>query len=149
MVPAAAEGGATSSASTAVRGEAPRRRLRGSLATGLHQVDSPAFDGLGRLYVTHSGGARHEGAGADLSASARDGMREPVAVEIANPTSLALGPDGAMYVSSRFEGTCLPADARRSRSRSTRPNSALPTGLAFARDGALFVGDRSGSYSAR
>ena len=35
----------------------------------------------------------------------RDGVREPVAVEIANPTSLALGPDGAMYVSSRFEGT--------------------------------------------
>ena len=33
-----------------------------------------------------------------------DGVREPLAVEIANPTSLALGPDGAIYVSSRFDG---------------------------------------------
>ena len=33
-----------------------------------------------------------------------DGVREPLAVEVANPTSLALGPDGLIYISSRFEG---------------------------------------------
>jgi sugar lactone lactonase YvrE len=75
---------------------------------------------------------------------ARDGTREPLAVEIANPTSIARAPDGDLYVSSRFEGNVY---------RLT-PNDevelfatelGVPTGLAFGVDGRLFVGDRSGS----
>ncbi|MCC7009891.1 MAG: gluconolaconase [Acidobacteria bacterium] len=113
------------------------------LAAGIHQVDSPAFDGLGRLYVTQSGGP-----GATTSVPlyrvSRDGTREAVPVEIANPTSLAHGPDGAMYVSSRFERVVyrLTTDDRVEVYAS---DLGVPTGLAFARDGSLFVGDRSGS----
>ena len=95
--------------STALPARSARSKSRRTLTTGLHQVDSPAFDGLGRLYVTQSGGP-----GAKVSVPlyrvSHDGVREPVAVDIANPTSLALGPDGAMYVSSRFEGTVYPPD---------------------------------------
>jgi sugar lactone lactonase YvrE len=72
------------------------------------------------------------------------GTREPLPVEIANPTSLALGPDGAMYVSSRFEGSVY-----RLRVDDTPELYAtelgVPTGLAFGPDGALYVGDRSGT----
>lgn len=113
------------------------------LTTGVHQVDSPTFDGLGRLYVTHSGGQ-----GATVSVPiyrvARDGVREPIAVDIANPTSLVLGPDGAIYVSSRFEHTVhrLTTDDK---VEVYAGDLGVPTGLAFARDGALLVGDRSGS----
>jgi sugar lactone lactonase YvrE len=67
-----------------------------------------------------------------------------VAVEIPNPTSLALGPDGAMYVSSRFEGTVyrLMTDDR---VEVYATDLGVPTGLAFSADGWLYVGDRSGS----
>ena len=113
------------------------------LATGLHQVDSPAFDGLGRLYVTQSGG-RGTKVPVPMYRVSGLGVREPLAVEIANPTSLALGPDGAMYVSSRFEGHVyrVGADDRVERYVG---ELGVPTGLAFASDGSLFVGDRLGT----
>jgi sugar lactone lactonase YvrE len=106
-------------------------------------VDSPAFDGLGRLYVTQSGG-RGTKVPVPIYRVSRQGVREPVAVEIANPTSLALGPDGAMYVSSRFEGQVyrLTTDDQVERYVG---ELGVPTGLAFAPDGTLFVGDRLGS----
>jgi sugar lactone lactonase YvrE len=114
-----------------------------TLATGLHQVDSPAFDVLGRLYVTHSG-SRGVKVPVPLYRVSRAGVREPVAVDIANPTSLAPGPDGALYVSSRFEGTVYRV-TRDDRVETYASELGVPTGLAFSPDGTLFVGDRSGS----
>ena len=113
------------------------------LTTGVHQVDSPTFDGLGRLYVTHSGG---QGSSVDVPIYrvGRDGVREPVAVGIANPTALVLGPDGAMYVSSRFEHTVHRLTTE-DKVEVYAGDLGVPTGLAFARDGGLYVGDRSGS----
>jgi sugar lactone lactonase YvrE len=113
------------------------------LTTGLHQVDSPAFDGLGRLYVTHSG-SRGTKVPVPLYRVSRQGVREPLAVEIGNPTSVALGPDGAIYVSSRFEGTVYRLDGNDHVERYVS-ELGVPTGLAFGPDGALYVGDRAGS----
>jgi sugar lactone lactonase YvrE len=113
------------------------------LATGLHQVDSPAFDRDGRLYVTQSGGPGSK-VSVPIYRLTRDGIREPVAVEVANPTGLALGPDGAMYISSRFERTVYRLDAN-DRLEVYAADLGVPTGLAFSPDGALYVGDRSGS----
>jgi sugar lactone lactonase YvrE len=142
VVPAGLDGGRTQ---ITINGAADGGHLDvgRTLATGLHQVDNPAFDGLGRLYVTHSGG-RGVKVPVPIYRVTADGVREPVAVEIANPTSLALGPDGAMYVSSRFEGTVyrLSTDDR---VETYASDLGVPTGLAFAPDGSLFVGDRSGS----
>ena len=112
-------------------------------AVGVHQVDNPAFDGLGRLYATQSG-SRDAKATVPLYRIDQDGAREPVAAEIANPTSMALGPDGAIYISSRFEGNVyrlLPDD----RVELYATELGVPTGLAFGPDGTLYVGDRSGS----
>ncbi len=113
------------------------------VATGLHQVDSPAFDGLGRLYVTHSG-SRGVKVPVPLYRVRADGGRDPLPLALPNPTSMALGPDGAMYVSSRFEGQVyrLAADDR---AEVYAADLGVPTGLAFSGDGTLFVGDRSGS----
>jgi sugar lactone lactonase YvrE len=144
VIPSAASGGTmairvgTEADNTLASVEVARQ-----LATGLHQVDSPAFDGLGRLYVTHSGG-RGTKVPVPIYRVSREGTREPVAVEIANPTSLALGPDGAMYVSSRFEGHVYRLDAD-DRAERYVGELGVPTGLAFAPDGSLFVGDRLGS----
>ena len=114
-----------------------------ALATGVHQVDSPAFDALGRLYATHSGG-RDTKVAVPLYRVDAGGVREPIVVEIANPTSLALGPDNCLYVSSRFDGNVYrlwPDD----RLELYATELGVPTGLAFGPDGALYVGDRSGS----
>lgn len=142
-VPRAADGG-----SMPIRLESDERELAHVLvarpfATGIHQVDSPAFDGLGRLYLTHSG-SRGVKVPVPLYRVRADGLREPIAVELPNPTSLVLGPDGAMYVSSRFEGHVyrLTADDR---VELFAADLGVSTGLAFGRDGSLYVGDRSGT----
>jgi sugar lactone lactonase YvrE len=73
-----------------------------------------------------------------------DGAREPLAVDIANPTSLAFGPDGALYISSRFDGhvyRMTPDD----RAEIYATELGVATGLAFSPDGTLFVGDRAGT----
>ena len=112
-------------------------------ATDVHQVDSPVFDRDGRLYVTQSGG-RDNKVPVPMFRLSRDGAREPLAVDIANPTSLALAPDGSIFVSSRFDGQVhrlTPDD----RAEIYVTEVGVPTGLAFAPDGTLFIGDRSGS----
>src|SRR4051812_31915364 len=73
------------------------------LATGVHQVDSPVFDAAGRLYLTCSGSRGQESAVSVYRVGA-DGSREPFATGIVNATSLAVGSDDRVYVSSRFDG---------------------------------------------
>ena len=63
---------------------------------------------------------------------------------LVNPTSMAIGPDGRLYVSSRFEGRIYRVfdDGRYEVMAS---DLGIACGLAFGSDGALFVGDRSGT----
>jgi sugar lactone lactonase YvrE len=143
VVPAAAEGGTMAVRFDELPGETAYIEVARTVTTGVHQVDSPAFDRDGRLYVTQSGG-RGTKVGVPLYRIAFDGTREPLAVEIANPTSIACGPDNAMYVSSRFDGhvyRMVPGE----QPEIYATELGVPTGLAFGRDGSLFVGDRSGS----
>jgi len=114
-----------------------------TLATDVHMVDSPVFDRDGRLYVTHSG-SREARPSVPLYRFSRDGHREALSIEIGNPTSLALGPDGCVYVSSRFDGhvyRLLPGD----RVERYATDLGVATGLAFSPEGDLYVGDRSGT----
>ena len=114
-----------------------------TLATDVHMVDSPVFDHDGRLYVTHSG-SRESRPSVPLYRFDRDGHREALSIEIGNPTSLAMGPDGCVYISSRFDGhvyRLAPGD----RVERYATDLGVATGLAFSPDGDLFVGDRSGT----
>ena len=113
------------------------------LASGIHQVDSPVFGRDQRLYCTMSG-SRGTKAPVPLYRLGTDGAREPIAVDIANPTSLAVGPDGRLYISSRFDGHVYRlVEDDRAEIYATELGTA--TGLAFGSDGSLFVGDRSGT----
>ena len=114
-----------------------------SFATGVHQVDNPAFDREGNLYVTYSG-TRGQQVPVSIFRVRPDGTREPFCTGIVNPTSMALGPDGDLYVSSRFDGTVYRVKA----DGALEPfatDLGVACGLAFDRDGKLFVGDRSGT----
>lgn len=113
------------------------------VATGVHQVDSPVFDARGNLYVTYSG-RRGERVPQSLFRVRPDRAREPMSAEVLNPTSLAVGPDEALYVSSRFEGVVYRV-APEGAAEVFATDLGVPCGLAFGPDGRLYVGDRSGS----
>lgn len=114
-----------------------------TVAAGVHKVDSPAFDAAGNLYVTYSG-ARGQEAPVSIFRVVPDGAREPFASGIVNATGLACGPDGHLYVSSRFEGRVYRV-FEDGRSEVFASDLGTACGLAFAPDGSLFVGDRTGT----
>jgi sugar lactone lactonase YvrE len=73
-----------------------------------------------------------------------NGTRETFSSGVVNPTSMAIAPDGMLYVSSRFEGTVY----RVMEDGSVEPfatDLGVACGLAFDTDGTLCVGDRSGT----
>ena len=79
------------SASTSVPGETAYVDIGAPLATGLHQVDNPAFDRDGNLFVTFSG-SRGQQSPVSIFVVRPDGSREPFVSDLPNPTSLAFGP---------------------------------------------------------
>jgi sugar lactone lactonase YvrE len=143
LVPAEMEGGRASVRVDGVPGETAFIEVGVRLATGLHQVDNPVFDRAGNLYVTYSG-TRGQQAPVSIFRVRRDGVREPFVTGITNPTSMAFGPDGRLYVSSRFDGTVSRVDEN-GQVETVAADLGVSCGLAFAADGTLYVGDRSGT----
>jgi sugar lactone lactonase YvrE len=113
------------------------------VADGLHQVDSPAIDAEGRLYLTYSG-TRGQQVPVSIFRVDRAGARESFVSGLLNPTAMAFGPDGHLYVSSRFEGVVYKIDET-GHYEPFVSDVGVACGLAFTRDGTLIVGDRSGS----
>ena len=144
VVPAELEGGQMPLKVDAVTGGTVLVDIGVTLATGVHQVDNPVFDRDGNLYATFSG-SRENRVPVTLFRVRRDGVREPIRVDIPNPTSLAIARDGALYVSSRFEGTVYRVDPATQNSRVFATDLGSPFGIAFDREGNLWVGDRSGT----
>ena len=115
----------------------------GSWAAGLHQVDNPVFDREGNLFVTYSG-SRGQESPVSIFRVNRSGTREPFVSGIVNATSMVIGPDGQLYVSSRFEGAVYRVTME-GKHELVASELGVACGLAFDRDGHLYVGDRSGT----
>ncbi|HTH02305.1 MAG TPA: IPT/TIG domain-containing protein [Vicinamibacterales bacterium] len=143
IVPSGLDGGHTAVRIDEFAGETAYVEVGVPLATGLHQVDSPAIDGEGNVYVTFSGSRGQQGPVA-VFVVRPDGSREPFVADLANPTSLAFSPDGVLHVSSRFDGSVHRVDAA-GKATMVASELGVACGIAFAADGTLFVGDRSGS----
>ena len=112
-------------------------------ASGLHQVDNPIFDRDGNLYVTYSG-TRGQQVPVSIFRVRPDRTREPFSSGIRNPTSMAIDPQGRLYVSSRFEGTVYRVSPDGT-TEAFAHDLGVACGLAFSRAGVLYVGDRSGT----
>jgi sugar lactone lactonase YvrE len=143
IIPALGDGGRVPVRIDGVPGETAYVDVAATLATGLHQVDNPVFDREGNLYVTYSG-TRGQEVPVSIFCVRSNGMRETFSSGIVNPTSMAIDPEGRLYVSSRFEGMVYRV-ARDGSSEPFASDLGVACGLAFAPDGTLFVGDRSGT----
>ena len=143
VVPEGLEGGQTAIRVDELPGETAFVEIGAPLVTGVHHVDSPAYDRHGNLYVTFSG-SRGQQAPVGIFVVRPDGTREPFVTDVPNPTSLAFGADGRLYVSSRFDGSVYRVEAD-GRATIHATDLGVACGLAFDRAGRLYVGDRSGS----
>lgn len=143
VVPSGLDGGETPVKVSFLPGATLYARVGAMIATGLHQVDNPVFGADGSLYATYSG-TRGQEATVSIFRITKSGAREPFVHGLVNPTSMVLGPDGLLYVSSRFEGRVYRVfdDGQY---EVVASDLGVACGLAFDRDGALYVGDRAGS----
>ena len=143
IVPGGLEGGSTAVRVDELPGETAFVETGAPLVSGVHHVDSPAYDRHGNLYVTFSG-SRGQQAPVAIFVVRPDGTREPFVTDLPNPTSLAFDRDGRLYVSSRFDGSVYRVEAD-GKASLYATDLGVACGLAFGPDGMLYVGDRSGS----
>jgi sugar lactone lactonase YvrE len=113
------------------------------MAQNLHPVSNPAIDAAGNLFVTLSG-SRGQKVPVSVYKISPRGILTPFVHDIVNPTGMAFGPDGEMYISSRFDGQVYRVTAEGTSSVFAR-NLGVATGIAFDPQGYLYVGDREGT----
>ncbi|HEX9761387.1 MAG TPA: IPT/TIG domain-containing protein [Candidatus Acidoferrales bacterium] len=113
------------------------------IADNLHPVANPAVDADGNIYATFSG-QRGQRVPVPLYKITANYTVKPYVTELLNPTGLALGRDGALYVSCRHDGTIWRVGPD-GRAQQWVEGMGIATGLAFDTHGDLFVGDRSGT----
>ena len=113
------------------------------IAENLHPVTSPAVDSIGNIYTTFSGSR---------------GQKVPVAVykvdlnfsltpfinDMMNATGIAIGRDGLIYISSRFDGMVYQVTPNGNMSVFVE-GMGVATGIVFDEENNLYVGDRSGT----
>jgi IPT/TIG domain len=113
------------------------------IADNLHPVANPAVDAQGNIYVTFSG-PRGQRVPVSLYKIGPNYAVKPYVTSLINPTGLAIGPQGDLFVSCRHDGT-IHRVGRDGRSEQWVEGMGIATGLAFDKAGNLFVGDRSGT----
>jgi sugar lactone lactonase YvrE len=113
------------------------------MAQNLHPVSNPAIDDMGNLFVTLSG-SRGQKVPVSIYKISPRGILTPFVQDIVNPTGMAFGPDGQLYVSSRFDGKVYRVSAEGTWSVFAH-DLGVATGVAFGPQGYLYVGDRDGT----
>jgi DNA-binding beta-propeller fold protein YncE len=114
------------------------------LAGDLHPVSNPAFDpDDGALFVTRSG-SRGEELPVTLFRIDISGDVSEYSGDIPNPTGIAFGLDGEMFVTSRLEGVVYKLTPFKEAAVFAR-NLGVATGIAFDRRGLMYIGDRTGT----
>ncbi|MBI1983857.1 MAG: gluconolaconase [Acidobacteria bacterium] len=114
-----------------------------TIAENLHPVANPAVDEAGNVYSTFSG-SRGQKVPVSVYKIDRDHVSRPFLNDLMNPTGLAFGTDGMLYISSRAEGTIYQVNPEGHRSIYAQ-GMGVATGIAFDPEDNLYVGDRTGT----
>lgn len=114
------------------------------LANEMHIVANPAIDPSDDALILTRSGSRGQKLEDTLFRLETDGFLDTLPVEIMNPTGIAFGPSGGMYVTNRAEGT-VSRIVRGEEAVVVASDLGIASGIAFDREGTMFVGDRSGT----
>lgn len=114
------------------------------LANEMHIVANPAIDPSDDALILTRSGSRGQQLANTLYRLETDGYLDELPVELMNPTGIAFGPTGSMYVTNRAEGTISRIDRGES-AAVVASDLGIATGIAFGPAGEMFVGDRSGT----
>ena len=142
-VPEGAASGKLVVAADGHRSNAHAVHIAAPVAESLHPVANPALDSDGNIYATFSG-SRGQKVPVAIFRIDDTQVARPFVVEMMNPTGMAFGRDGSLYVSSRYDGTVYRV-SKTGAMASYAEGMGVATGIAFDRDGSLYVGDRSGT----
>ena len=114
-----------------------------SVAENLHPVTNPAVDAFGNIYTTFSGSRGQKVPVSVYRIDLNFNLR-PFINDMMNPTGIAAGPDGMLYISSRFDGVVYQVSQTGNMSVFVE-GMGVATGICFDPLGNLYVGDRSGT----
>ena len=118
-------------------------KVAAPIAENLHPVTNPALDAEGNIYVTFSGSRGQKVPTAIFKIDTNYDVK-PFVQEMMNATAIALGPQGQMYVSSRYDGAVYKV-APNGTVTTFAEGLGVATGIAFDREQSLYVGDRNGT----
>lgn len=118
-------------------------RVAVPMAENVHPVANPVVDANGQVFTTLSG-SRGQAMPVSIFRIQRDFQMVPFVRDLMNPSGMAFGRDGYLYVSSRAEGTVYRVSPDGTISTHAE-GMGVATGIAFDRDDNLYVGDRSGT----
>ncbi len=113
------------------------------VAENLHPVANPAVDAFGNIYTTFSG-SRGQKVPVSVYLFDLNFTLRPFIKDLMNPTGIAAGPDGLLYISSRFDGIVYQVSQTGNMSVFVE-GMGVATGICFDPQGNLYVGDRSGT----
>jgi sugar lactone lactonase YvrE len=114
-----------------------------TLTDNLHPVANPAIDRQGNIFSTFSG-SRGQKVAVSVFRVSRRGDQQHFVHDLLNPTGLAFGRDGYLYISSRAEGAIYKVSPSGERTVFAE-GMGVATGVAFDREANLYVGDRTGT----
>ncbi|HEY6403199.1 MAG TPA: gluconolaconase [Blastocatellia bacterium] len=119
-------------------------KLGVKIADNLHPVANPAIDrDDGSIYVTLSG-QRGQKVPVSIYKISPDDTISPFISDLVNPTGMAFSREGALYVTSRYDGALYRISPFKE-VQTVASDLGIATGLAFDSKGEIYVGDRSGT----
>jgi len=118
--------------------------VAGIVAEDMHIVANPAIDPSDDALVVTRSGSRGQRLENTIYRVETGGYVDELPNPVMNPTGIAFGPNGRMYVTNRSDGEVWMVNISGANTIMVS-GLGIATGLAFNAEGEMYVGDRSGT----